>query len=1604
MKNRILKIVTVILLLATLIVTNFIYVGVSIVSYAASNITTNHQNVEFDAQIKEGNILSLFVNVRKEGYFNGEITLENSNFSFVTDQSNSYINKLEKNKIKLNQLNAGTTAQIDLKIEPVNEEIFKIDLLNTVSKLNITGIYRDSTQKDINIKTSREVKYQYFENSKDENIENTAEVITNKVMKVAGEDKRVIQLKMNLGLKENNYPIKEINSTITIPTPEDSKPTIIGKVNYNTMKNFTYNYDGKNTVELKFVNEPNEENKILWKKQGNEKVIITLIYDKNVVFDNTEILHKEKITLYNEKELTLSNKLVLDNQEKEEIISINTNSTENSIYKGKLYAGIDRQYESKTNIAVNLANAEQYIDIKEEETKYLANEQETSANVIFNKTTINKDTFNKIFGENGQIVISNENGEILSIIDANTQADENNNIIVDYTGKEPKVLQIKTTTPIAEGDLEITQTKTIKAQDKQIVQTATVLTTKTSYEYGVDMPKETSENIQLEDTKTEATLLVDKETLSTVVENTVEMKATLRGNYEQYNLYKNPSITFELPEDVESIIINNINLIYENELKIKNYEVNNKTVTVYLEGEQTQYKDISIEGAVIVVNANIVVNKKAATKDSNIIMTVHNENNSITDSKNIKIVAPKDVTAINNIKELNVETIGQEEIKEVTLERGKEAKQLEANIEVINNNENAIGNVKIVGTFPTKNTKNNIDTEIIEGIHLDGIEGAKVYYTEKEEATEDIQNESNGWTEGITNATNVKKYLIEVPAMDSQSSIKGTYKMKVPELLEYNQLAEEGYTTKYTNLLTNVESKMDATTIKLGTGVGPILESKLTPIVGTSQVSNNGTVKNGEVIKYKVEVSNTGSEEITNVAVRGEVPEGTTLVVPQDNYEYTGSSYYKELPDKVYEANIDKIGVGDVISKEYEVRVNTGVESGTKILNATQIKYGDVIKQSNESQLVTENGDLRVSVKRVTDRTVDLYETSVVKYFAIIENVSNRNQDNITVKTKFSDPLEVTRLTLITGMESKEVSDDEIYRSGNGDTQTEIRDIGESELTNTNSDENIQSEELEYKEDVNIGSLAAGEVKVLSYDMIINKTGNSGNISFCTTAKEGNDEYRSNIITDNVIKADISLNMTTNTQSQYVKAGDTIGYVITVKNNGTQRIEGLKIKDVIPSSLTVNKVYFDEEEIEQLREVNDIEISCSIAAQSEATIAIETVVNYSAGRTQAEPITNVAYAEMLTERIATTSEINHVIEANKEETDDNQEDTMDDTDIADGSQMITGIAWFDVNANGKKDDNEELLSNVKVHLLNTKTNNLVKNSNGSVLEASTNENGLYVLDHIRSGKYIVIFEYENTRFALTRYKAENVEEAKNSDAMTNELTIEGQKQQVASTDILEISQENISNINIGLIELKDFSFRLDKYINRILIQDSTGTTIKEYTDATVAKAELDAKKVNGANVIIEYKLRVTNIGEIDGYVKKIVDYIPNDLKFSSELNKDWYQTAEGLYNISLANEKIVAGESKEVMLTLTKAMTEDNTGLINNTAEIAESYNELGIADSKSTPGNKAQGESDYGSADAILSLKTGGEVYIVITIAVVVILGVIAFVVIRKKILKGEN
>ena len=1564
MKNKIFKTSIILVMILTMTMTNFIFVGANLVSYAVDNMATNHKNVDFEAYFKEEEKDTLFlrVSVKKEGYFNGEIALENSNFTFKEAES-SYVSRVEANKLYLNQINAGSIEEIRVKIEPRKEESFSVGMLNMISKITIQGIYRDSTERDIKIQANRDISFKMPEDNTVENVQNEMKIITNKIMEIDGIEKRVIQISYHMGLKDNSYPMQEITAKMTIPEIEGKKVSIEKIAQLNNMTAMDEQYEEGN-VTLTLRNEANSEGKANWKKQGDENVILTCIYDKEVNTQNLEIKANQKVRLYSGKELEAKNQVTVGAEEIDGTMEVSSINAEEVIYKGKLNAGLERPYQTTTQLKVNLARAMKEIVVEED------NSQEGIL-TTYHRTTINKEQLDKILGQNGTMKIYDQNEELIETITNATAMNEEGNIVVDYTRKEVTSIKIETTAPVAEGILELNHSKVARSNGEAEEIKSNIMANGAMAE----------SIIKLENATTKATLEVDKESLSTVVANNVEIKAVLTSNHEKYDLYKNPVITIEMPEEVEEVNIHKIDLLYENELKIKDYEVKGRTIEVTLEGEQTKYKEDTVEGATIVIDTTVNVNKKATTQDKEIRMTYQGQKEGI-DRKTIKIMAPTDITTIHSVSDLGVETIGQEEKTQVMMARAGEERNLETQIEIINNNKEAVENVKVLGEFPTNHEDNNLGAEILGEISL---ENAKIYYTENEKATDEIENAENAWTETITNRQKVSKYLMVIDRIESQDSVQGNYTYKVPASLDYNQTAKTGYVAKYTNSNTKVENELAATTIEMTTGIGPKVETKLMATVGGKEFKEK--VKNGEVIRYHVEVSNVGTEAISNVQVIGKVPEGTTMVVPEEDYEYTGASYYQELDNKTYEATIENLKVGQVAYIEYEVRVNSQVAEGTTLSNQAEVKYGDVTKQTDEIRNETEKGNLRVSVKRITDRNIDLYETGVVQYFAIIENISNERQENVKVQTHLPKNLEVEVLTLYTGMEKEE--------------ETII------------SHENLQSEILDYKEEIDIGSLEPGENKVLSYDMLINKMQEDDKaIDFSVTVKNKKEEYESNNWKDKINEVEVGIYMTNNTESQYVKAGDEIEYAITVENKASAETTGLMIKDAIPSQLTVNEIMQDGQAIEGM-DGNNIEIPVRIGGNETSTITIKAVVNYSEARAKAEAITNVAYAEVFGERVATTAEINHIIQSNdtnnnegqqpNEDNKDNTDNSNDKNDIARGDKTITGVAWFDENANGQKEAGETLLSNIKVRLLNTKTNRFVKEENGQVLEATTNENGVYVLDKIGSGKYIVVFDYDNTKYALTKYKVEGIAEAENSNAVLGELFIENNKEKVASTDIIEVQENPISNINIGLIQLQNFDLKLDKQVSKILIQNAKGTTVREYDNATMAKVELDAKTINGSTVIIEYKIKVTNNGEVEGYAKKIADYAAADLKFSSELNKDWYQVGDTLYTASLANEKIKPGETKTVTLTVTKAMTENNTGLVANTAEIAEDYNELGMADSNSTPGNRAKDENDFGLAEVVISIRTGAVLYTSIGIVVTAILVTVAVVIIKNKNKKEE-
>ena len=153
----------------------------------------------------------------------------------------------------------------------------------------------------------------------------------------------------------------------------------------------------------------------------------------------------------------------------------------------------------------------------------------------------------------------------------------------------------------------------------------------------------------------------------------------------------------------------------------------------------------------------------------------------------------------------------------------------------MNNNENKCDDIKILGRIPFKGNKDfetgkdlgtTIDTNLYGSIsqNTNNKVDAKVYYSENEEATEDLENEENGWTTDSSDI-DAKSYLI-VPneyEMESGDVLKYTYQYEIPADLEHNTDIYSSFETIYNNQ-DEVAAKKEISTsdiIGLTTGVGP---------------------------------------------------------------------------------------------------------------------------------------------------------------------------------------------------------------------------------------------------------------------------------------------------------------------------------------------------------------------------------------------------------------------------------------------------------------------------------------------------------------------------------------------------------------------------------------------------------------------------------------------------------------------------------------------------------------------------------------------------------------------------------------------------------------
>ena len=1622
MKHKILQLVTVIMLITVLTMANFILLGFNMVTYAVDAInqdkSTNNKNVEFMAYFKneEGNRVTdidatvntenlklyLEVSVKNEGYLNGTVTLDNANFSLKPDILSDSVSKIEGNTVYLNQINAGETEEIELGIELVKDEQFDLSLLNMESKISLKGTYKDSTEKDIEIAATKAVRLTLISPYSEEDPGSilTQEVITNKVLNYNGEDRRVIQIKVEAGIEGNALPIKTTAIEITTPKIGDKNPETVlvnsldklatnGKMLEES--NWAYNAEA-GLVNINIENTANE-NKVSWVKEGHDVFVITYIYD--TVEETTETINsiKLQINLYDTKNTRIgaTAETTLGNIEKDSIITLNQEEMETSIYKGKLYAGIDRDISYKTILNVNLDKVVDTVQLAEGNTKVQVGEETSDINSVYKTSTINKQNIIDVLGNDGQLIITNSitKQEIIKIT-KDSQVDEQGNVVINYP-ENVTGIEITTTEPQKVGKIEINTVKTIKRTNTNLIKNATSIVNTVSGKY-VSNTKETTlgevaSTMQLQETQTEAKLEINKTELSTMTTNNVEIRVTLKSRNENNELYKNPKLKIEIPEKFEKVEITSINLLYEEEMKIVNPRQTGNIIEIDFSGEQTSYKDEAIEGAVLIINANLTTNKKATTSTEKIKLTYTNENainykegaNQGTETVDVKVTSYAGVITTNRIQDYNLEVINNEGEKTATIATNSESKIITIEQEIINNKETQISNVMVLGTFPTKDAIkgiNNIETAIdSRRIYVQTNTQAEIaiYYSENAEATTDLTNAENGWTDHIQNISAVKKYLVVADYLNVLEEIKVVYQVKIPEKLDYNLTAQEGYDVYYTG---TTEESIELDNITLETGKGAVIDTTLKAYVGGEERTE---VKEGEIIKYQISVSNTGTVASDVINIEGKVPEGTTYV----EYNSTDKIYVENPSISIVQKEVGQVNAGETKTLTYEVKVNNDTV-GNQLSNVITAKYGDMTKTSNEIVNQVKKKKISLTLVSVEDHVTDeLSPGSAFRFKVSVKNNTNNEIKNIRVEFPETDSYEVLNV-MYTDMSK-----------------------------------------VEYGNEIMIESLAAGEeIQITAKLFIKTYLGEDLKIlNIISNAYIDDDKYSSNELNMKVKSVKLDAKISVEKEGEYVKAGDTIKYKVTISNLGNNTTNNIIVRNYYTNYVTVQKVLKNntpltsEQYTDKISENNQRCISIendTLAGGETVEYTFEVIVDYIQGNTEAIQIENTTKALVSTTELATYT-TKHIIEPEdpeeptdptdpEEPTDPTDpEEPTDPTDPTDPSdpdddknyKIISGTAWLDENENGRKDQNEKLLDGIVVKLLDTKTNTLVKDNNGNEKIATTDIKGFYSFNNVEQGEYIAIFEYDTSKYMLTTYLKEGVEEQNASKVISKTLELNGENKTVGATEVIKVADSNIANINIGLREAKIFDLKLDKYVSKIIVQNAKGTTTNTYNNETLAKAEIDAKQINNTSVVVEYKFVITNEGEVEGYVQKIVDYVSSDYKFSSELNKDWYQEGSNLYNTSLSNTKILPGETKELTLVLTKQMNENNTGLVNNMAEIIEAYNEQGLSDIDSTLGNKAKNEDDLGSADVILSIKTGQIVTtIVLILTTIVIIGTAVYII----------
>ena len=1737
-------------LIVLLTCADFLFCGNYFVSYAEDKKNdkldkqteaTIHKNVKFDAYFEKNNnkthynvsdvndesvAINVDIKVEEDGYLkNVSIALKNENdeneknYTLVKVQDDAeMVQESSNNKISVRQINKNENVQLQLFISPKLDEKISLDKLDEITKIALNAVYVDKKGNETTIQKDVELSIGW---TGEYDIDASEQLIKYIPLDLNGQKKVLVQLELDTGLKneENKIllPVESTNIDIDVPKFNGVLPEKV-YVSANSTKatngldgedvkfdKSNWSYD-KNTGKLN-INVKNEakDNEVV---VGNEydKYLITYTYPESAyasIKDTKMQLSQSaniKMNVYiNEGtktiEKSLSEKVELT-QAVGKILSLQAIQNEESIGKGKMYANInstekteETEYETKWKINVGYTDNLDSIYMQDEKEEF----QDEGGNlynimpyIVYKQTIIKREDFLQVLGQDGKIEIYDEEGIPLAIVEEGLRVDENGDYLVEYMGNIHKIY-IKTTTPVAEGNITITNKKVVTGslpftkQDvdsfTKIISTSSVSQKEINNENYLKVDEAKNE-INLDNTLTKAKLTLSKNTLSTIVNNeNVELKIELGNDKEDSDLYVNPVFDIELPQYIEDINVKEYEILYDDELvmdDIQKIDNNGKIVLrVKLKGIQTKFSKGSItNGTNIVLNTDIKVNILTPNIQDKINMYYYNENASgyenpvettngtsglsVTD---IEYAAPRGLVNISNLS--NYEDTGKQlmSVNQGTMvdkiQVYQKARTAKMNLILVNNTGNICSSINILGRIPFKGNKSvekqedlgtTVDTYIRSYISSNNqipAENIKIYYSENGEATRDLNNSNNGWNTNINDYTKIKSYLIVIEGYDLKpgEGLNFSYDLEIPANISYNNNILTNYATYYIEKSeeANREEISEADVIGITTGKGPDLKIEQS----VSGMDEDNTIGEYKLLKFTITVRNDGTETANEVVIKDELPRWTQYVKSYNslNTSITNVEQYPNEPTSEDMTNWNVIQNGNYENGnapivEWTIPTIAPGETVTKEIEIMTLNEPDIYRYYKDYPgfTVGEDGKYYIVSNKNENNNITQQKSEITDVPELeIKNIATVTASNFAAELKAESNSVKLKPSDFTVNESINLTEDDEIQEGM-DISFGISILNQSDTDKTNVIvEKILPEGLEYVSSyISKTNMETGEIEQIrgEYDKNTRKitlkmnsllSNNSFSVTIDATIGSLNDgEYEKIIETNSTVYADNYEPIETNkinlkvqkpnldiqeycsNNNEYLQAGEEVEYTVVVTNVGSITAKGVKVSQSIPEGLEVISATYDLLGVEgsTYQDANgDVNVIGAIEPSGTITLKVKAKAKALAEDTSITVITQVQGDNT---EFYITNGINQLIEKS-EGVIDNPDDTNrpggntgGDSQTVTGSK-ISGIAWLDANEDGKRDNSEQLLENINVIAINADTGEAAKDTNGNILQTTTNGSGNYLLEGFPIGNYILIFMYDTNIYTTTLYQAEGVGLVLNSDAIERNVMQNGENVLAGVTDVINL-EKSTSNIDLGLISKEKFDLKIDKTVTKITVQNREGTKVHNYNNSKLAKVDITGKQLNNSTVIIEYKIAVTNEGNIPGYAKNIVDYLPQELSFNSELNTEWYLGNDGyIYTTSLKDTLINPGETKEITLTLTKQMTETNTGLINNNIEIQEDYNEKGLKDRDSTAGNNAQGEDDISSADVLITVKTGAAViYTLIAFIALVVLAVGIYVILR--------